>query len=191
VTEEEGLWVTVTELARLRGRDKSVISRRVDRLEAQGLIKTRRGDRGTKLVLVAAFDRATDESTDAIRELNGASGAAVTAPAAPGDPTLAKAQARRADYAADLAKLDLDERLGKVIPVADVLRFHDAAVEEVKRVTSQLPARAEEMGALVAKDGFNGGRDFLRRLGRELDEAFAAGMNALADRLESQKGDAE
>ncbi len=186
-TDAEGLWATITELAKMRGVDKSAISRRVARLEGLGLVKTRTGKGGTKLVNVAQFDRATAETTDAVRELNGKGAdapSAVAAVPAPGDPVLAREQARRASYAADLAKLDLEERTGVVVRVDDVLRFLDRMVDEAKRVTAQLPARTEEMSALVAKDGFTGGREFLRRVARELDDAFSRAMSALGDKLE-------
>jgi DNA-binding MarR family transcriptional regulator len=193
VGDDVGLWVNISELAKLRHRDKGVISRRVARLEAQGLLKTKAGDRGTKLVNVAEFDRATEEATDAVRELNGSGavgGDVEASAAAPGNPVLAKEQARRASYAADNARLDLEERLGRLVPAEDVLRFHEQMVDAVKRITAELPTRAEEMGATVAKDGFTGGRNFLRRLGRELDEAFADAMDALAARLGRPEEDA-
>lgn len=187
-----GLWVTISELARLRSRDKGVISRRVARLEARGLLTARRGDGGTKLVLLAEFDRATAQATDAVRELNGAPAAepAVAATGAPGDLVLSREQARRASYAADLAQLDLDERLRRLVPVDDVHRFHDAMIDAVRRVTAELPTRAEDVAAIVARDGFTGAREFLRRLGRELDAAFAGAIEALADELGRPHGDA-
>jgi DNA-binding MarR family transcriptional regulator len=50
-------FATISELGRLRGVHKAAISRRVARLEAQGVLQSQRGDRGTKLVNIAEFDR--------------------------------------------------------------------------------------------------------------------------------------
>lgn len=50
-------WATISELARQRGVSRSAISFRVGRYEALGLLKTRPGKAGSKLVNVAEFDR--------------------------------------------------------------------------------------------------------------------------------------
>ena len=64
----EGYWATLSELARQRGVDRSAISCRVARYEALGLLKTRPGKQGSKLVNVAEFDRVAKETTDSPRE---------------------------------------------------------------------------------------------------------------------------
>jgi DNA-binding MarR family transcriptional regulator len=110
-------FATISELARLRGVDKSGLSRRVSRLAGQGLLSTRAGPRKTLLVNVSEFDRVARETTDAVRALNGASGGSPS-PAddpAPGDPVLAKEQARRTKADADLKELDRDERIRQLV----------------------------------------------------------------------------
>ncbi len=193
MAESDGLWATISELARLRGVDKAAISRRVTRLEAQGLLQTRHGKGGTKLVNVAAFDRATEETTDAIRELNGAQAAAsaVLAPVMPGDPILAREQARRDAYSADLSKLDLDERLGKLMPVEDHFRILDSIYDPIVRMIDQMPDRADEMEAAEARDGAAGRRNFLRRLALAQREAIDKAMSALAESLARGAADGE
>ena len=174
----DGYWVTISELARLRAVDKAAISRRVKRYEADGLMQTRPGKGGTKLVSVAQFDRAAGQATDAVRELNG-TGAAVASPAVPGDPSLARQQARRAGYDADLKQLELEERLGKLLPVADVEHAMVACAQELVRVIEQMTARAEECAAGVAKDGVLGARAFLKALARDQRELLARSMTLL------------
>ena len=109
-------WVTISELARMRGVDKAAISRRVARFESLGLVHPRAGVGRTKLVNIAEFDRAAGETTDAVREANGR-GAARAPDATGGDPILAREQARRAAVDADLKELDLAERVGELVAV--------------------------------------------------------------------------
>jgi DNA-binding MarR family transcriptional regulator len=173
----EGLWRTISELARAKGITKGPLSRRVTRLEECGLLTTRPGERGTKLVNVAEFDRVAGETKDAVRELNGRTGKAVQEdPAAlvPGDPILSREQARRAAYEADLKKLDLDERLGKLLPIEGVQAAAARMAEGLVRVIDQFPTRADEIAAAVAKNGTVGARDCLRAMARDLRNKLAS-----------------
>jgi predicted transcriptional regulator len=68
---DEAGWMSISDLARAIGRDKGGVSRRVSRLEAQGLLKPRVGKAGQKLVNRAEFDRVAGETVDAVREANG------------------------------------------------------------------------------------------------------------------------
>jgi DNA-binding MarR family transcriptional regulator len=146
-------WVSISELARMRGVDKAAISRRVRRLEDQGLLRTSEGKHGTKLVNIAEFDRAAGETTDAVRELNGNASSQTGAPA---DPILSREQARRASYDADLKKLDLEERLGQLVSAERVQRAFSDCAHVVSQAAAQLVGRAEENAAAVAKDGVQG-----------------------------------
>jgi hypothetical protein len=73
-------WATITQLAVLRGRNKAAISRRVARMERDGLLRSKRGPNGTKLVNVAEFARLADDEVDAINEANGSSSGASQIP---------------------------------------------------------------------------------------------------------------
>lgn len=176
----QGLWMTVSDLSRAKGVSKQAISKRIDRLEAQGLLESRQGPRNTKLVNVAQYDRAAGEATDAVRELNG-TGAVRAQAYKPdeGDPILAKQQARRAAYEADLKGLDLNERLGKLLAIEDVEAAMVRCAEAVVRKIDQLPMKAEDNAAAVARDGVQGARGFLRNLARELRLAFEVEMRLL------------
>jgi DNA-binding MarR family transcriptional regulator len=168
-------FVTISELARLRGVSIPAISKRVTRLEAASVLRTQPGPRGAKLVNVADFNRVAAQTVDAVRSLNGASGGSPS-PAAdptPGAPILAKEQARRTKADADLKELDRDERIGQLVrgdkikeAIVDALRMHT-------KVLSQLVSRAEENAAAVRKDGVPGARAFLKRLETELREDIA------------------
>lgn len=171
---DEGYWETISNLARMRGVDKSAISRRVARFEARGLLTTRAGARGRKLVPVAAFDRIVRETTDAVRELNGSAGGApsAVAGAAPGDPILAREQARRASYDADLKKLELGERLGELAPVETMQEAFRAVVETFARGLDQLPSRAEQDFAEASKS-VAGLRAVYRKAANDLRDGLA------------------
>ena len=170
-------WATVSELARLRGVDKAAISRRAKRLEAQGLLHPRPGAHGTKLISIAEFDRAAGEATDAVRELNGR-GAATPAAA---DSTLAYQQRRRAAASADMAEIERDKQLEKLAPVETFAAgafTHGAALA---RRIDQIAERADDLAAIVAKDGVAGLRAALRALARDLRDGLSHAFAELAE----------
>ncbi len=182
--EPAGLWMSVSELAKAKGVSRQSMHERVARLEQQGAITLRPGQGRAKLVNVAEFDRAAGETLDAVRALNGAAAAA----AGPADPVLAKEQARRAAYDADLKQLDLEERLGKLIPVADVEDAMTTCAETMVRGIEQLPGRADELAAAVARDGAVGARTLLKIIARELRESLARALTLRAG--EDEAGEA-
>jgi DNA-binding MarR family transcriptional regulator len=183
-----GLWLTVTDLARRMGISKQAASKRVDRLETGGHVKTRPGPRGTKLVNLAEFDKAAGETTDAIRELNGAGEKSLPLPGAAADPVLAREQARRVGYAADLAKLDLDERLGKLLPIADVEAAMVDCAEAMVRKIDQLPTLADQVASAVAREGALGARSFLRTIARDLRKSLETEMRLIAESTQEHDG---
>jgi DNA-binding MarR family transcriptional regulator len=163
--------VSLAELARLRGVSRQALAKRVDRLEARGALATIRGQRGERMISIAQFDRATEETTDAVRAGNGAP--------AESSPKLAHAQALRAGYAAEIARLDLDERLGRLLPIEDVERAMTACAEAMVRLIDQMPTRADDLAAAVARDGTQGARVFLREMARDLRARLAQEMRLL------------
>jgi DNA-binding MarR family transcriptional regulator len=178
--------VSLAELARLRGVSKQAITKRVDRLEARGSVTTLRGARGARMISIAQFDRATEETTDAVRAANGAQAEHQVA-----SPKLAQAQALRAGYAAETARLDLEERLGKLLPIADVEAAMTRCAEAMVRLIDQLPARADENAAAVAKDGTQGARMFLRDAARDLRARLAQEMRLLGAAKEADEAEAD
>ncbi|NML75279.1 winged helix-turn-helix transcriptional regulator [Rhizobium sp. S-51] len=112
--EPEGLWVTIAELARLKGISRQSASERVDRLEHSGHLTTRRQGR-SRLVELASYDHAIGRAGDAAREIGTEMrrGSSTTAPTA----ALRDAQTDRAHYDAKLKALDFAERTRQVVPV--------------------------------------------------------------------------
>ena len=180
--ESSSGWLTVSELARVRGVDKSAISRRVTRLEAAGALTTRPGPRGSKLVNAAEFARAVEDLTDTVREANGRRAAAARdGDGAPNDPVLAREQARRTKIQADTAQLQLDELRGLLVRVADISAVAALQGETLaRRIDQTLPEWADELAAVVAKDGTPGLRVALKSKARELRSLLAEAFAALA-----------
>lgn len=181
LAEDTSEWLTVSALARRRGVDKAAISRRVARLEAAGALTTRAGERGTKLINVAEFDRVAGETVDAVREANGRRpGAARDGEVVASGGLLSRAQASKTAAQARLAHLDLAERLGQLLPLEKAQQGARNAAERLRRGVDQMPARAEEVASALAKDSPfaralldalradpQGARSFFRSLARE------------------------
>jgi DNA-binding transcriptional ArsR family regulator len=149
-----GLWITVSELARRKGVNKSAVSRRVKLLQEDGLITVRTGERGTKLINIAEYDRATGARGDGAR----------TTGAEPGGLTFRQAQTREKQYAAELRKLDLMEKLGHVVPVTDLEKVIAEAATIIVAVLERLPNEAERIRAAGEKDSTNGIRTELKKI---------------------------
>jgi len=176
-----GLWVSITQLAELKGVGKPWISERVKALESAGRIETKIEGR-SKLVNLAQYDRAVGETGDAVKE-----GAAATR-ADDGDaeknPALRDHQARAAQYTADLKFLDLEERLGRLVPVAEVEDAAAKCAEATVRIIDRLPTYADAIAAAVGKDGPAGARAKLKEIARELRTGIAEAHGELARKAE-------
>ena len=174
-----GHWLTVSELAASRGLAKASVSERLKRLQAQGVdISTMPGKGNRLLVNVAEYDRAVGTSGDPARAL------ATKAPlpdAGGAEHVYTREQAREKAYKADLAKLDLDERLGKLVAVEALAAAAGGVAEAMVRAIDQMPGRAEDLAAAVAKDGMTGARAALKTFARELRETLARELARLAD----------
>jgi hypothetical protein len=202
LAEDTPEWLTVSALARARDVDKAGISRRVARLEAAGALTTRAGERGTKLINIAEFTHAIAMTTDAVREANGRAASPINRMAAetngrrsaaasqvaeadmgdtPSDPILAREQARKTMLAADIAQLQLDELKGLLVRAADIDAGAAMQGETLaRRIDQMLPEWADELAAVVAKDGTAGLRAALKGKARELRGALAEAFAALA-----------
>jgi biotin operon repressor len=179
---EVGLWLSISGLARAKGVSKQAISKRVHRLEGDGLLALRAGDNGARLVNLAQYDRVSNEVTDLARATNGRHSPLADHPNVQSDTqNYTEAQARRASYEADLKKLDLDERLAKLLPCDEVEAALDLVRQTIERVLDDLPASAEALTAATVKDGAAGTRAALKKIAFDLRTKFAAEMQKLAE----------
>jgi hypothetical protein len=198
--DADNVWLSISDLARSLGRDKAGVSRRVARFEEQRLLETRVGESGQKLVNRAEFDRVASETVDAVQEANGraakrrseqakpngsSTAASPVAEADMGDasvgPVLSHQQARKTQIGADIAQLQLDELKGLLVRAADIAAGAAMQGETLaRRIDQMLPEWADELAAVVAKDGTSGLRAALKGKARELRGALAEAFAALA-----------
>lgn len=173
---DDGLWETVADLARRKGIARQSLHERIDRLESDGLITVRREGR-TKLVNVAEYDRAVGQAGDAFKE----AAAETRAENESGDtpPALRDHQARAAQYAADLKFLDLEERLGRLVPIEEVKAAGVEIGEAVVNILGGLSAHAEGVAAVAAKDGVQGVRGALKDVEHKLRAEVAKAIGKL------------
>lgn len=179
-----GLWLSISEIARLKDKSRQAIAKRVDALVEAGKLQTRPGDGGTKLVHLAQFDRAVGDTGDAFKESAAETRAEVEADDSK-NPALRDHQTRKAQYEADLKQMDLEERLGRLIPVVEVEDAAQRAAEAIVRVIDRLPSFAEKVAAAVGKDGPVGARGALKEIARKIRQSAAEAMGVLAGRAEA------
>ncbi len=175
----DGLWLSVSEIARQKDKSRQAIAKRVDALVADGKLEARPGPNGTKLVNLAAFDRAVGDTGDAFKEAAAETRAEAEAEV-PASPVMRDHQVRAAQYTADLKFLDLEERLGRLVPVDEVKEAGVKAAEAIVRIIDRLPTYAEAMTAVAIKDGVTASRAMLKDISRELRTAIAEAMGVMA-----------
>jgi biotin operon repressor len=178
----DGLWLSISEIARLKDKSRQAIAKRVEALVEAGKLQTKPGEGGTKLVNLAQFDRAVGETGDAVKEAAAATRAEAEADDA--NPALRDHQSRAARYTADLKFLDLEERLGRLVPVAEVEEAAQKCAEATVRVVDRLPTYADAIAAAVGKDGPAGARAKLKEIAREIRQAIAEAHGDLARKAE-------
>lgn len=183
---DEGLWLSVTELARRKNVQKSTISEKVSRLVEAGRLTVRPGKGKTKLINLAQYDVAVGEVGDGARELGAATKAANAAPsptAAPRpapDGRLRDEQTREKAYAADLKFIELERLRGNLLPVADFDAVAEDAASRIADIVDGLQARDSELTAIAVKEGENGMRAALKRIVRAQREAIVTAMKDMA-----------
>jgi DNA-binding MarR family transcriptional regulator len=182
-TGDGGLWLTISELAKREGVGKPTISERVKRLEADGLVKSKPGRGRQKLVNLAQYLVATNKAGDAAKQLAADTRAEADAPQPPepgGDPTYRAAQTRRAQLDADLKEIELAQKRGELLPVADIEDAAGKFAEAIVRVLDRIPTRADEIAAAVGRDGTTGARAKLKEIVRDLRTAVAESVTLIA-----------
>lgn len=176
-------WLSMTKLAAELGVTKQTVSERVKRLK----LELRPGKGREKLVDAAAYVRAAAETGDPAKQLaldtkehlepQAHGGALLRREAAePQDPGYRDAATREKLAKAQIAELELDERLGKLIPIAEV---EDAMVACARMINGEIDRqvlRADEMVAAVGKDGVIGARRVIKQMGVALRTALAEAM---------------
>lgn len=183
---DDGLWVSLTELAVRKKVVKSTISEKVARLVADGRLTLKPGKGKTKLINLAQYDTAVGDVGDGAREQGAATkaadAAAAGAPAtrAPPDGRLRDEQTRDRAYSADLKFIELERARGNLLPVSDFDPLAEAAASRIGEIVDGLLARDSELTGIAVKEGENGMRAALKRIIRAQRTAIVSAMKELA-----------
>lgn len=174
-----GIWISLSELARQKNISRSSAKEHVDRLEAKGLVETRRQGR-ERVVNLATYNHAVGAAGDVAKEIAAADRRSM--PVAGG--AYRDAQTQKAQYEAQLKSLELAERRRALLPIAGPDGVAAAAVAIAAAVTSimdALPSHADRLASVVASGGVNAARVALRDIGRDMRTRAAVELQKLAD----------
>jgi DNA-binding MarR family transcriptional regulator len=181
------VWVSISDLAKRKGIHRQSAKERVDRLVSKGLIQTRTDGR-SRMVDLAAYDRATSDTGDQVRE---EAAAGRREPDAAASPKLRDAQTERAQYEARLKALDLAERTGILVPIKGEHGVEQAmirAAEAIVRAIDQIPSWANEIAA-ASKDGEPAIRRELRKKRDQLRRIAADALSQIAGEGAAEEAD--
>ena len=80
-------------------------------------------------------------------------------------------------------RLEIEEIKGRLINAAGVASGYDRAAEQIRSVLENLEEQADDLAAVVAREGAHGLRVALKRLSASLLSTMAAALRAEADSL--------
>lgn len=158
---DRGVWVTCAELARRRGVSRPAITKRVDQLEVEGKIHSRREGK-SRLVDLAAFDRAVGEVGDAVKEQAAESSRRKVSP------MMRDAQAERAQYEARLSEARTAMQLQKNVNGTG----RAGAVPAVILVGPRLQTVAEQIVASLTSSKISDVNPFAGKLRVEVETRY-------------------
>lgn len=185
------LWVPIAEAARQHSVSRAAMHKRVGKLVELGRLATRDGPRGTKLVNIAALDRAIASETDPAQALrNGAApdepelpeadeGVGTPPPPSSGGQSYHASRSNREAYLAEFARLDLDERLKRLCFVEDVDRRTMTAMRKIRDRFLALPAIIADR--LAAAPDARAVRSILTNEVRSVLDALATDLDGFED----------
>lgn len=93
---------------------------------------------------------------------------------------LAEEQAKRTGFDAELKRLDLEERCGRLVEIDAVRRHIESFAIDLVWAIDRLPGHAETLAAKVTRDGVAGLRGALRDIAREMRETLAGAAERFA-----------
>ncbi len=182
-----GAFMSVTDLAARRGVSKQAISKSLARFGDQ--VPTRK--LGSRLLIdVEAFDRVSGSETDPAQALRNRGRDDEAPPATPAAPAKPSAQAvattafsvnraRRESFEAELARLELEKVLGKVVPVEDVTDAMVNCSQKLVRIIEQMPSRSEDPAV----------RKILKEVSHDLRVALYESMKLTASEGDLEDGE--
>lgn len=179
---DSGLWLSIAELARMKNLSRQSVHERVRRLVETGDLTTR-GEGRSLRVNLAQYDLAIGSTGDAAREAGAATKAMVDVDA-PTSSAFRDAQTREKQYAADLKYLELQQRLGDLVPVAEMKDAGVKVGEVVVNVVTRLPSHAEALAAAFTRAGIPEMRSELNAIVYKMRVDIADAFGVMAENAE-------
>jgi hypothetical protein len=176
--------ISAADYARHAGISKVAVSKQIasGRIPVYGPTgeKVGAGDPGKKLINAAEADRARSRTRTRVNAADDEEPAQVE-PSAPreapaedrGQPNLTSARTASEALRAQLLRLDLEERRGKLMRVSKVEAAVAAVGEKIVRIIDQLPMDADDLATAVAKGGVQALRLALKEIARRMRTAIA------------------
>lgn len=171
------LWVSLAELARIKGVTRQSVSRRLKRLNRSGAISIRRTGRGGVMVRLAEWDMVTRTFSDLGHLADGDDGP----PEAGVGTAYTQALTRKVRYEADLKQIELDRRRAELLDARDVSGAMAQCHTAIAGVLSHIPDFADDLADAIVKGGHEGAGRFLSAAAVTLRKQLAAAMQALAE----------
>lgn len=182
----DGVWLTVSEIARRKGVSHQAVSKRVKSLEADGKVTPRR-DGNKTLVDLVEYDRAVGDYGDAAREAAAETVRSArqkqTSKTNPAPDGMRDAQLERVRYEARMKALDYAERTGQLVPVSGPGGVEDAMVVAAEKILSVLDLMLRATPDLVsaARDGEPAARREIRKVIHAQRVAIGDALRLLAE----------
>jgi len=189
----DNVWVSLAEAAKHQKVSRQAVHKRVRDLVSAGRLSTRPGPRGTVLINLVAYMRAVREETDPAQYLRNGIDAPLfaepdedprldTTDPLPDGPlsdgaSYQQARARREAFNAENARLDLEERIGRLVDRDDVEDRTMTAFRKIRDRLLSLPATLADR--LIAQPDAASMRVALDKEIRAVLEAAAHELDAL------------
>jgi hypothetical protein len=174
-----------SQIAARDGVSRQAVAKMVTRLIRDHNLPVQRDGRGMiTAVNVAAYDELRARHADPSKAQ-----AAITAPAAPAPETTSPATApdsydealrQKTWIEAERARIRLQTETGALVLADRVAAAQSEAGARIAAVLSRLRGEGDAICAAVARDGLHGATRELRRIEREMGEAIAAALDAMA-----------
>jgi phage terminase Nu1 subunit (DNA packaging protein) len=176
----DGMLVSVSEAARIKGVTKQTISEKLQRL---GIATAKRGRE--KVFRLAEYDAAANETTDPARLIAQQTtktirGDEPTGAGGEKDPGYTQQLTRKAGFEADLKEIEIQKQRGELLPIAEVSEAMARCAEAIVRDVDQLPTFAEDLAGALARGGVDALRVELKKRARQIRETLARSMTLLA-----------
>ncbi|MCQ0986413.1 hypothetical protein [Jiella marina] len=190
--------MTQVEYARHRGVSKQAVGKMV----SSGKIPTVAGPQGRKLIDPAEADFRLGENRERIDvgrdypdapppqasaiggEIAKDGARAQVGPSSSSGLTAAKTVTE--EYRSKIAKLEFEERMGRLLPLEDVQRAMERCAESMLRGIDQLPTKADDIATAFSRSGVAGVRDALKVMARDLKTNLSENMRLTAEAEEEE-----